>query len=127
METLHAFTGLMYGGIAEKFSALRIGFFDIGTGWVPYMLERMDKDFASHGAEQAPLLKRSPSAYVKHGNWYYSTPGDESTLVYVLDCIGNDGVVFGSSDPDADSPFPRRFESEGSRRHLRGKQAENFE
>jgi predicted TIM-barrel fold metal-dependent hydrolase len=107
METLHAFTGLMYGGIPEKFSALRIGFFDIGAGWVPYMLERMDKDFASHGAEQAPLLKRSPSAYVKQGNWYYSTPGDEGTLAYVLDCIGDNRVVFGSSHPDGDSAFPK--------------------
>jgi 2,3-dihydroxybenzoate decarboxylase len=111
METLHAFTGLMYGGIPEKFSALRIAFFDIGTGWVPYMLERMDKDFASHGAEQAPLLKRSPSAYVEHGNWYYSTPGDEATLAYVLDCIGDNGVVFGSSYPEADSAFPTAFSS----------------
>jgi uncharacterized protein len=106
METLHAFTGLMYGGIPEKFPALRIAFFDIGTGWVPYMLERMDKDFASHGAEQAPLLKRLPSAYVKQGNWYYSTPGDEGTLAYVLNCIGDNGVVFGSSYPDGDSVFP---------------------
>ena len=104
METLHAFTGLMYGGIPEKFSALRIAFFDIGTGWIPYMLERMDKDFASHGAEQAPLLKRSPCAYVKLGNWYYSTHGDEGTLAYVLDCIGDSSVVFGSSYPD-DSAF----------------------
>jgi predicted TIM-barrel fold metal-dependent hydrolase len=111
METLHAFTGLMYGGIAEKFSALRIGFFDIGAGWVPYMLERMDKDFASHGAEQAPLLKRPPSAYLKHGNWYYSTPGDEGTLAYVLDCIGDNGVVFGSSYPDGDSTFPLAISS----------------
>ena len=110
METLHAFTGLMYGGIPEKFSALRIAFFDIGTGWIPYMLERMDKDFASHGAEQAPLLKRSPSAYVKLGNWYYSTHGDEGTLAYVLDCIGDSSVVFGSSYPD-DSAFPMAVSS----------------
>jgi len=110
METLHAFTGLMYGGVAEKFSALRIAFFDIGTGWIPYMLERMDKDFASHGAEQAPFLKRSPSAYVKLGNWYYSTPGDEGTLAYVLDCIGDNRVVFGSSYPD-DGAFPTAVSS----------------
>jgi aminocarboxymuconate-semialdehyde decarboxylase len=111
METLHAFTGLMYGGIPEKFSKLRIAFFDIGTGWIPYMLERMDKDFASHGAEQAPLLKQSPSAYVKLGSWYYSTPGDEGTLAYVLDCIGDNGVVVGSSYPEADSAFPTAFSS----------------
>jgi predicted TIM-barrel fold metal-dependent hydrolase len=104
METLHAFTGLMYGGIPERFPDLKIGFFDIGVGWIPYMLERMDKDFASHGAEQAPLLKQPPSAYA--GRWYYSTTGDEGTLSYVTECIGDDTIVFGSSYPDADSPFP---------------------
>lgn len=106
METLHAFTGLMYGGIIEQFADLRIAFFNIGVGWLPYLLERMDKDFASHGAEQAPLLKQSPSAYMKLGKWYFSTIGDEGTLAYVLDCIGDESVVFGSSYPDADSPFP---------------------
>ena len=118
METLHAFTGLMYGGIPEQFPALRIGFFDIGAGWIPYMLERMDKDFTSHGAEQAPLLKRSPSAYVKAGNWYYSTTGDEGTLPYVLDCIGDDSVVFGSRYPEADSLFPGAVSSVQTREDI---------
>ena len=106
METLHAFTGLMYGGIPEQFPDLRIAFFNIGVGWLPYLLERMDKDFASHGAEQAPLLKQAPSTYMKLGQWYYSTIGDEGTLDYVIDCIGDEVIVFGSSYPDADSPFP---------------------
>ena len=131
METLHTFTGLMYGGIPEQFPELRIAFLDIGAGWLPYMLERMDKDFASHGAEQAPLLKQSPSAYVKFGRWYYSTMGDEGTLPYVLDCIGDDVVVFGSSYPDADSSFPlavsnmkaREDISEGSKRKILGENA----
>jgi predicted TIM-barrel fold metal-dependent hydrolase len=48
---------------------------------------------------------------VKQGNWYYSTPGDEGTLAYVLDCIGDNGVVFGSSYPEADSAFPTAFSS----------------
>jgi predicted TIM-barrel fold metal-dependent hydrolase len=106
METLHAFTGLIYGGIPEEFPELRIAFCNVGVGWLPYMLERMDKDFASHGAEQAPLLKQAPSSYVRAGKWYYSTAGDEGTLPYVVDCIGDDVVVFGSSYPDVDSPFP---------------------
>jgi predicted TIM-barrel fold metal-dependent hydrolase len=32
--------------------------------------------------------------------------GDEGTLPYVIECVGDDVVVFGSSYPDADSPFP---------------------
>jgi predicted TIM-barrel fold metal-dependent hydrolase len=95
------------------------------------MLERMDKDFASHGAEQAPFLKHSPSAYVKLAKWYYSTMGDEGTLPYVLECTGDDVVVFGSSYPDADSPFPlavsnikaRTDISEESKRKILGENA----
>jgi predicted TIM-barrel fold metal-dependent hydrolase len=106
METLHSVTALMYGGIPQKFSALRIGFFNIGVGWIPYMMERMDRDFKSHGKEHAPLLTENPSRYFKTGNWFFATAGDESTLPFVLDCVGEDVVVFGSSYPDGDSSFP---------------------
>ena len=134
METLHAFTGLMYGGIIEQFPNLRVGLFNIGVGWLPYLLERMDKDFASHGAEQAPLLKQSPSAYLKLGRWYFSTMGDEATLGYVFECIGDEAVLFGSSYPDADSPFPlavRNFRArenipETSKQKILGENAARF-
>jgi predicted TIM-barrel fold metal-dependent hydrolase len=106
LETLHAVTALMYGGIPEKFSDLRIGFFNVGVGWLPYMMERMDRDFKSHGKEHAPLLKEKPSEYLKRGNWFYTTLGDESTLPFVLDWVGDEVVVFGSTYPDADSSFP---------------------
>lgn len=107
VETLHAFTALMYGGIPEKFSDLRITFLNIGVGWIPYMMERMDSDFKQGGAEQAPLLMDQPSEYMKRGNWYYTTNGSERTLPFVLDWVGQDVIIFGSSYPDADSPFPK--------------------
>lgn len=106
METLHAFTALMYAGIPEKFPHLHVVFSNIGVGWIPYMMERMDSDFERGGAEQAPLLMDQPSEYMKKGNWYYTTIGNESTLPFVLDWIGQDIIIFGSSYPDADSPFP---------------------
>jgi uncharacterized protein len=106
METLHSVTALMYGGIPEKFSELRIGFFNIGVGWIPYMMERMDRDFKSHGEEHAPVLKEKPSHYLRSGNWFYATLGNESTLPFVLDWVGEEVVIFGSTYPDADSSFP---------------------
>jgi len=106
VETLHAFTALMYAGIPEKFPELRIVFSNIGVGWIPYMMERMDSDFERGGAEQAPLLTHQPSEYIKKGNWYYTTTGNESTIPFVLDWIGEDKIIFGSSYPDVDSPFP---------------------
>ena len=57
--------------------------------------------------------------------------GDEATLPYVLECVGDDVVVFGSSYPDADSPFPlavanmkaREDVSERSKRKILGENA----
>ena len=106
IETLHSVTALMYGGIPEKFSELRIGFFNIGVGWIPYMMERMDRDFKSHGKEHAPLLTEKPSRYLTRGNWFFATLGNETTLPFVLDRIGDEVVIFGSTYPDADSCFP---------------------
>jgi predicted TIM-barrel fold metal-dependent hydrolase len=106
METLHSVTALMYGGIPQKFSELRIGFFNIGIGWIPYLMERMDRDFKSHGKEHAPLLTETPSRYFQRGNWFFATSGNENTLPFVLDWVGDEVVVFGSTYPDADSPFP---------------------
>jgi hypothetical protein len=47
----------MYGGIPEKFPKLRIGVFGTGIGWVPFFMERMDKDFEGRHDEEAPFLR----------------------------------------------------------------------
>lgn len=107
METFHACTALMYGGIPEKFPKLRIGVFNIGIGWIPFLMERMDKDFKGRNQEEAPFLKNPPSSHVSGGNWYFSTSYDEPSLPYILQTVGEGQVVFGSAYPEADSLFPR--------------------
>jgi aminocarboxymuconate-semialdehyde decarboxylase len=107
METFHACSALMYGGIPDKFSKLRIGVFNIGIGWIPFLMERMDKDFAGKSQEEAPFLKNCPSAHMTGGNWYFSTSYDEPSLPYVLQTVGEGQIVFGSAYPEADSLYPR--------------------
>jgi predicted TIM-barrel fold metal-dependent hydrolase len=106
METFHACTALMYGGIPDKFPKLRIGVFNTGVGWVPFLMERMDKDFEGRNQEEAPLLKSAPSAHITGGNWYFATTYNEQSLPYVLETVGEDQIVFGSAFPEADSLFP---------------------
>ena len=72
-------------------------------------------DYVDWKGRASVMERRVRRAYVKHGNWYYSTPGDEGTLAYVLDCIGDNGVVFGSSYPATDSAFPSAFSNLKSR------------
>ena len=106
METFHTCSALMYGGIPEKFPKLRIGVFGTGIGWVPFLAERMDKDFEGRHPEEAPYLSRSPSEHIYGGNWYFATSYDEQSLPYVLQTIGDGQVIFGSIYPQADSLFP---------------------
>lgn len=106
METFHTCTALMYGGIPEKFPKLRLGVFNIGIGWIPFLMERMDKDFEGRSQEEAPCLKNPPSEHMSGGNWYFASTYNEQSLPYVLETVGEGQIVFGSAYPDADSLFP---------------------
>jgi predicted TIM-barrel fold metal-dependent hydrolase len=118
METFHACTALMYGGIPDKFPKLRIGVFNTGVGWVPFLMERMDKDFEGRNQEEAPFLKSLPSNHITGGNWYFATTYDEQSLPYVLETVGESQIIFGSAYPEADSLFPNAVSSVRERRDL---------
>jgi predicted TIM-barrel fold metal-dependent hydrolase len=111
LETLISCVGLMYGGIPERFPRLRVAFMDVGVGWLPFYLERMNKDvesdILSRGAASIPLLKAPPSEYISRGNWYFTARSNESMLPYVVDTIGADKILFGSCYPDSDGLFPK--------------------
>jgi predicted TIM-barrel fold metal-dependent hydrolase len=131
METFHACTALMYGGIPEKFPKLRIGVFNTGIGWIPFLMERMDKDFEGRSAEEAPLLKNAPSTHITGGNWYFATTYNEGSLPYVVEGVGENQIIFGSAYPEADSLFPAAVASvrersditEGAKKKILGENA----
>ena len=106
METFHTCAALMYGGIPEKFPKLRIAVFGAGVGWVPFLMERMDKDFEGKHDEEAPFLQKPPSQHICGGNWYFASTYDEQSLAYVLETIGENQIFFGSAYPETDSPLP---------------------
>jgi predicted TIM-barrel fold metal-dependent hydrolase len=122
LETLIACVGLMYGGVPEKFPRLRVAFMDVGVGWLPFYLERMDKDaesdISSRGAVSIPLLKALPSEYISRGNWYFTARSNESMLPYVVETIGADKILFGSSYPDPDGLFPKAVSTLRERKDL---------
>jgi hypothetical protein len=106
VETVIQFAGLLYGGVAEKFPKLRIGFLECGVGWVPYWMERMDEEWEKRGKVEAPLCKEKPSDYVLHGNWFFAMEPEEEMLPYVIDRIGDDRILFASDYPHWDGLFP---------------------
>jgi predicted TIM-barrel fold metal-dependent hydrolase len=106
VETIIQFAGLIYGGVAERFPNLRIGFLECGVGWVPYWMERMDEEWEKRGEIEAPLCPRKPSHYVEQGNWFFATEPEEGMLPYVIERIGAERVLFASDYPHWDGMFP---------------------
>jgi predicted TIM-barrel fold metal-dependent hydrolase len=134
VETVIQFVGLMYGGVAERFPDLRIGFLECGAGWVPYWMERMDEEWEKRGKVEAPLCTQKPSEAVRNGNWFFATEPEEEMLPYVIERIGDDKILFASDYPHWDGMFPyvvstiqgREDISEASKAKILGENAQRF-
>jgi predicted TIM-barrel fold metal-dependent hydrolase len=134
VETVIQFAGLLYGGVAEAFPRLRIGFMETGVGWVPYWMERMDEEWEKRGDVEAPLCKQKPSEYVLHGNWFFATEPQEGMLPYVMERIGVEKILFASDYPHWDGMFPhvvstikgRTDISENAKQKILGDNAKRF-
>lgn len=134
VETFIQFVGLLFGGVAERFPRLRIGFLECGVGWVPYWMERADEEWEKRGKVEAPLCKEKPSDYVMHRDWFFATEPEEETLPYVIDRIGVEKVLFASDYPHWDGRFPhvvstirmREDISEEAKAKILGENAKRF-
>jgi len=111
-------------GLPARFPELDIVFTEGGISWVPYVMWRLDKEFAETPAD-APMLERPPSSYIKE--MYFCTqpieepdrPSDLATMIDLFD--GRDHVLFASDWPHHDFDHPRAvmrvpFEAEVKRK-----------
>jgi predicted TIM-barrel fold metal-dependent hydrolase len=107
---------LIAGGVFERFPTLRVAFMECGVGWVPYWLDRMDKDF-EHLGWYAPRLRQKPSEYFKQ-HCVVSCDPDEVMLSYVADAVGDENIVFASDYPHFDAMFPGSVKAIADRSEL---------
>ncbi len=98
-------TGMIFGGIPELFPELRLAYLEAGAGWVPYWMDRMDREYKLRAVE-APLLRAKPSDYVRSGRVYFSCEADEHTLPAVIQAVGEDVLLYASDYPHWDMDFP---------------------
>lgn len=103
-------TSVVFEGVPERFPTLRLAFLEAGAGWAPYWIERMDDEFATRGAAEAPVLKRRPSDYVRGGNVYFSCEADEWLLPQAMRLVGENQIVYASDFPHWDHGYPGSVE-----------------
>jgi predicted TIM-barrel fold metal-dependent hydrolase len=96
----------LYSGILARHPGLRLAYSEGQIGWLPYILERVDKAWLAHrgwgGVD--PSIVEPPSTYYHRqvfGCFFDDEHGMES-----LDRIGADTVTFESDYPHGDSAWP---------------------
>lgn len=99
-------TSLLWQGVFEEFPDLRVAFLEAGSGWVPYLMDRMDEEYERRGQRWAPRVIRRPSEYFKRGQIYVSMEPEERMLPTVLDIFGEDHVLFATDYPH-ERPHPQ--------------------
>jgi predicted TIM-barrel fold metal-dependent hydrolase len=89
LPQMRQFTNLMFSGILGRLPNLRIAFLEAGSGWVPYLISKME-----------PRMKNveRPSALIERGQLYFQC-GEERTTRRDLELLGDHCLVWASDFP----------------------------
>jgi predicted TIM-barrel fold metal-dependent hydrolase len=102
----YAFYSLLINSVPSRFPALKWGFFEAGSGWVPWMLQevaRLDPSGCRSSRDW-----RSELDVLRQNNMYVACQTDDD-LAYLITRVGSENIVCGSdwghfdvgSDPSA--------------------------
>jgi uncharacterized protein len=102
---------MISAGVPVRFPQLRIALTEVGISWIPFLMNRMDKEYLERRRE-IPILEERPSHYMK--KFYYATQpveepenlGDLVTLMGLYD--GEDRTIFASDWPHHDFDHPSK-------------------
>jgi predicted TIM-barrel fold metal-dependent hydrolase len=96
-------TSMVMEGVFERFPRLRVAYLEAGAGWVPYMMDRLDRSYEIWATAQyrefSAWLKKKPSEYMQSGQVYFSCEGGEQSLRNAIERIGHQTLLFASDFP----------------------------
>ena len=110
-EIQRSLATLIFGGVFERFSRLKIVSAENDVGWLPHFMYRLDHADEKFGAMIAQLLPHRPSEYVRRQLWAAFLDDPIGPATYKL--FGEDQYMWGSDFPHTDSTWPK---SRSSRR-----------
>lgn len=96
-------SGLIMGGVLDRFPDVRIVFAESGIGWIPYLLDRLNWTWDEEFKNSLKLSLR-PSEY-----WYrqcYASFQAEESALPALSQVGYDNVLWASDFPHPDGLWP---------------------
>jgi predicted TIM-barrel fold metal-dependent hydrolase len=93
---------LIFGGVLERYPAMRVVIGESGIGWIPYILERMDAEWADQFKDLGLGMK--PSEYWRRQ--CKATYQTDRIGIRLLDELGADTIMWGSDFPHPDGIWP---------------------
>jgi len=90
-----AMTGMIVDGVLDNFPNLRIGFLEVGTSWIPLVIDRLERELDYGGLQ----IQRAPVDYFKNGRVFVACEGNEKALSYAIERVGHERFMFASDFP----------------------------
>jgi uncharacterized protein len=120
--------------VPVRWPDLRIGIMEAGVTWIPFIINRLDKEYLERRRE-VPMLQDRPSSYIRQ--WYFGTqpieePQRRSDIVKIFELFdGANRAMFASDWPHHDFDHPQHvfglpFHPDARRKIMGGNAARFF-
>ena len=116
-DVFMAFSTLVAGGVMDKFPELRIGVFEAGCGWIPYLMERLHEHWELF-PDQLPHLKRDPAEYMASDRCFYTFEPEEEMVPVVAERAGEGRLMYASDYAHFDCMCPDSVKTIAERKDL---------
>jgi predicted TIM-barrel fold metal-dependent hydrolase len=109
MEVMLTMGEMLTGTLFDRHPKLKIVLAEADTGWLPWLLERVDRGHQRYGAQNGIHLKLKPSEYF-HRNVMAAFIQDR-VGVYTRAFTGADNLMWSSDYPHTDTTWPKSRQS----------------
>jgi len=98
---------LILSGLFDRYPRLRVGFAEVGAGWLPFWLYRL-RGQMSYMRAAVPDLKRDPVEYATDGRIFIGLEfyEDEKIARSIIDVLGEDVLMWQSDFPHPQCNWP---------------------
>ena len=122
-EVFTAISALCFSGVLNRFPALKFGYFEVGIGWIPWLLDRLEMAYDARPAARARTPRRPKDCF---DNFYFSFGSEDSTLPDVVKRLGSARLMIGSDYPHPDGTSPNTISMLQAREGLSSQDIDNL-
>ena len=105
LENARVIGNLLFSGVLERFPRVKVVSVESGIGWIPFVLEALDYEWAETDSQGERALRMPPSEYFKrqvYGCFWFERIGPQK----LVDEVGADNLLFETDFPHPTCLYP---------------------